>query len=98
MQKNFVVTTMIKNLLKELAVGDCHHFKFKPATFAHYCAANKKIYLHENATADIIETILNHEFIHEVLHRTIDKKTNLQYDNLFRWFQDVDENGCVKEK
>jgi hypothetical protein len=43
---------MIRNLLKELAIGDC-----------------------QNATADIIETILNHEFIHEVLHRVIDKKT-----------------------
>jgi hypothetical protein len=39
---------------------------------------------------------LNHEFIHEVLHRVIDKKTCVQYDNLFQWFQDVDENGCVK--
>lgn len=44
------------------------------------------------ADENLVESILNHEFLHALIYHLTDRKTARKFDKLFR-FRDVDEYG-----
>jgi hypothetical protein len=58
--------------------------------YAKYYYDNRTICLAEKANEDLIESIINHEYLHAIIENLVNRETAKKYDRLFQ-----DKKGIV---